>query len=196
MVLIKIWDHFYNNLRIIDIYCVRDINFLLYEENSNIIKGIQSLDIYTCEKGTIYFLLGTRSGDLIEINISNPNDLITNNNYSGNNSSDIALRNASLPELNVRYNHIYSYPYSYNLNLKYYRTRFSIHPLLPICVIISVDQTLRIYDFERKENISIKNLGSSATCISFSHDGKLLAIGTIYGKVMIINCEIIEDGFN
>ena len=191
--LIKIWDQFYNNLRIIDIYSVKEISFISSEENSNIIKGIQSLDIYTCEKGTIYFLLGTRSGDLIEINISNPNDLINNNNYSGNNSSDIALRNASLPELNVRYNHIYSYPYSFNLNLKYYRTRFAIHPLLPIIVIISVDQTLRIYDFERKENISIKNLGSSATCISFSHDGKLIAIGTIYGKVMIINCEIVED---
>ena len=38
---------------------------------------------------------------------------------------------------------------------------------------------LVIYDFFQKEYILIKNLGSSVTCISFSLDGKLLAIGTI-----------------
>ena len=56
-----------------------------------------------------------------------------------------------------------------------------------------IAQTLRLYDFFQKEYILIKNLGNSATYISFSPDCKLLAIGTIYGKVMIINVEIVVD---
>ena len=60
-------------------------------------------------------------------------------------------------------------------------------------VIINIAQTLSLYDFFQKEYILIKNLGNSATYISFSPDCKLLAIGTIYGKVMIINVEIVVD---
>ena len=63
-------------------------------------------------------------------------------------------------------------------------------------VLINIEQTLRLYDFFPKEFILIKKLGSSTTCISFSPDGKLLSIGTINGKLMIINVEIIVDKTN
>ena len=60
-------------------------------------------------------------------------------------------------------------------------------------VLINIEQTLHLYDFFPKEDILIKKLGSSTTCISFSSDGKLLSIGTINGKLMIINAEIVVD---
>ena len=186
--LLKLWDQFYNILRIIDIYNVDEIKYI--KEFPDMSKGIQSLDIYSCERNMIYILLGARSGELVEIVINNPSELIKSQFTAKNLTANDINTNT---EMNVMYNHIYSYPYSYSLNIKYFRTRFAIHPLLPIVVIASIDQTLRLYDFERKSTVLVKNLGSSATCISFSPDGKLLAIGTIYGKVMIINSEIIED---
>ena len=192
--LLKIWDQFYNNLRTIDIFKVKSIDYFNSTESYGINKGIQSLDVFSCKKGIVYFLLGIRSGDLIEISVLNPSNLVTKSSIelTENKNPDIAIK-STLPEINATFNHIYSYPYSYNLNFKFYRTKFTVHPLLPIVVIINIDQTLRLYDFFRKEYILIKNLGSSATCISFSPDGKLLAIGTIYGKVMIINVEIVVD---
>ena len=39
--------------------------------------GIQSMDLYMCDKGKINILLGTRCGDLIEMSINNPHDLIS-----------------------------------------------------------------------------------------------------------------------
>ncbi len=60
-------------------------------------------------------------------------------------------------------------------------------------VLINIEQTLHLYDFFPKEYLLIKKLGSCTTYISFSLDGKLLSIGTINGKVMIINAEIIVD---
>lgn len=183
--LIKLWDQFYNIIRIINVYTIGNISYLqsttLHES-----KGIQSLDIYTCERGVIYFLVGLRTGDLTEIIIHNPTELVKTQNISNTTKTESN-------ELNVLFNHIYSYPYSYALNIKYYRMKIAVHPLLPIAVIASIDQTIRLYDFERKEIISVKNVGASATCISFSPDGKLLAIGTIYGKVLIINAEINEE---
>ena len=36
---------------------------------------------------------------------------------------------------------LYSYPYSYDLYIKYFRSNFSIHPSLPMLALINVDNS-------------------------------------------------------
>ena len=60
-------------------------------------------------------------------------------------------------------------------------------------VLINIEQTLHLYDFFPKEDILIKNFGGIRHESHLVLNDKLLSIGTIYGKVMIINVEIIVD---
>ena len=144
-----------------------------------------------CDKGKINILLGTRSGDLIELSINNPHDLIsslTNINQNNENSNENKeIVDLPVPNLEIELFLLYSYPYSYDLYIKDFRTNFAVHPTLPILAIISVDHTIRIYNFKTKENILNDDLKTSATCVSFSPNGELIAIGTMSGEVKLIN---------
>ena len=192
---LKIWDQFYNLIRKIDILQIANqLNLGLPLKNE---IGIQSMDLYMCDKGKINILLGTRCGDLIELSINNPKDLISsitkintkqiiNNNdkkpIENNNQADLPV-----PNLEIELFLLYSYPYSYDLYIKYLRTNFTVHPSLPIVAMISVDHTIRIYNFKTKENILNEDLKTAASCISFSPNGEIIAIGTMTGEVRLIH---------
>ena len=197
---LKIWDQFYNLIRKIDILEIANKSLELPIKD---MIGIQSMDLYMCDKGKINILLGTRCGDLIEMSINNPHDLISsltniNRNIQNNENNVISNENTQsnknqnlvdlpVPNLEIEPFLLYSFPYSYDLYIKYYRTNFAVHPTLPILAIISVDHTIRIYNFKTKENILNEDLKTSATCVSFSPNGELIAIGTMSGEVKLIN---------
>ena len=89
--------------------------------------GIQSMDLYMCEKGKINILLGTRNGDLIEISINNPHKLVTSltniNNQNTQNNTNISnagkssnnenekVQDLPIPNLELEVFLLYSYTY-------------------------------------------------------------------------------------
>ena len=209
---LKIWDQFYNLIRKIDILQIANKTNLGLPLKNEI--GIQSMDLYMCDKGKINILLGTRYGDLIELSINNPIDLISSitninykqpnsNNNDKNNSNEKSAENNNqnivdlpVPDLEIEPFLLYSYPYSYDLYIKYLRTNFAIHPSLPILAIISVDHTIRIYNFKTKENLLNEDLKTSASCVSFSPNGEIIAIGTMTGEVRLIHFKYITGIIN
>ena len=88
--------------------------------------GVQSMDLYMCEKVKINILLGIRNGDLIEISINNPHKLVTsltnlnNQNFPNNigksvNNENQNIQDSPVPNLELEIFLLYSYPYSYDL---------------------------------------------------------------------------------
>ena len=200
---LKIWDQFYNLVRKMDIIIIANkLNLGIPIKNT---IGVQSMDLYMCEKGKINILLGTRKGDLIEISINNPHNLVTsitnineqkiqitnsNNIESGKqalNQNGNVPHDMPVPNLELELFLIYSYPYSYDLYVKFFRTNFAIHPSLPILAIINVDRTIRIYNFRTKENIINEDLKIAATSVTFSPNGEIIAIGAMSGEVKLIH---------
>ena len=202
---LKIWDQFYNLIRKMDIFQIANkLNLGLPIKDK--ILGIQSMDLYMCDKGKINILIGTRCGDLIELSINNPHNLVSsltnindqnkqNNNINNNNNdSEKSISNQNennpdlpVPNLEIELFLLYSYPYSYDLYIKYFRSNFAIHPSLPIIAIINVDHTIRIYNYKTKENILNEDLKTAVSCVSFSPNGEIISIGTMSGEVKLIH---------
>lgn len=67
---------------------------------------------------------------------------------------------------------------------------FAVHPVFPIIAILSKDDTLRLIDYSKKQNLIIKKLGSLASSCAFSPDGLLLVIGFENGKAMAFNTKM------
>ena len=203
---LKIWDQSFNLVRKMDVLLIANKSNLGIPIKNTI--GIQSMDLYMCDKGKIIILLGTRNGDLIELSINNPHDLVfsltnlnekSSENINNNASKSSPNKNESsppdlpVPNLELESFLLYSYPYSYDLYVKYFRTNFAVHPTLPIIVFVSVDNTIRIYNFKTKENIINEDIKAAASCVSFSPNGQIIAIGTMAGDVKLIHFKYQVD---
>jgi hypothetical protein len=52
-----------------------------------------------------------------------------------------------------------------------------------------------LWDFTKNEPIITKNLGTQATCLDFSPDGKYLAIGLVNGVFLLLESHIERLNF-
>ena len=56
------------------------------------------------------------------------------------------------------------------------------HPNKPRCVTASDDETMRVWDLEAHQMLSVLSLGKPARCVAYSHDGAAIAIGMKDGE--------------
>jgi WD40 repeat protein len=57
------------------------------------------------------------------------------------------------------------------------------------------DETLRMWDISKHSIIVSKNLGTQATCLSFSPDGNFLAVGLINGVFLLLESKVEKLNF-
>jgi WD40 repeat protein len=66
----------------------------------------------------------------------------------------------------------------------------AVYPTEPIIASVGDDETLRLWDMEKKALICSKNLGTQATCLQFSPESSFLVIGLINGVVLVLDAAI------
>ena len=57
------------------------------------------------------------------------------------------------------------------------------------------DETLMFWDINRNTSLITKNLGTQATCLDFSPDGKFLAVGLVNGVFLMLESNIEQMNF-
>ncbi|KAJ8309461.1 hypothetical protein KUTeg_014335 [Tegillarca granosa] len=70
----------------------------------------------------------------------------------------------------------------------------SVHPHKDICATVSDDKTLRIWDLSAEHKmINFKVLKQAGRCVTFSSDGKFLAVGLKDGSFTVISLDTMDD---
>ena len=102
-------------------------------------------------------------------------------------------------DLNERYNikfaPIFSGHSSLQISHKQKKIICCLYPLYGILASVGNDETLMLWDFTKNEPIVTKNLGTQATCLDFSPDGKYLAIGLVNGVFLLLESHIERLNF-
>ena len=65
-----------------------------------------------------------------------------------------------------------------------------LYPLFGVLASVGNDETLMLWDINRNKSMTTKNLGTQATCLDFSPDGKFLAVGLVNGVFLLMESEI------
>lgn len=194
--LVKIFDQKLQEIKTINPYLYNNLEFSNGFERIH--KGIQSLDLHTCNPGKFTLLLGFRCGDLIEIEVDRElyNDLKIKSDVIENENELISA------------SHIYSYNYFIcsnlknisdanefgDLNSKLANLLFVVHSKLPIIFAICKDKIIRIIDYAIGKVILMKDLGQEASVMTLSEDSKILAIGMTNGLVALFDCNMSVEG--
>ena len=67
-----------------------------------------------------------------------------------------------------------------------------VHPSMERVVTCGDDKTVRLWDYCKKNQISIANIGSKARAVAFNPDGSQLAVGTLDGKIVVLSNDLKE----
>lgn len=80
-----------------------------------------------------------------------------------------------------------------NPNLK--KVAIALHPINSVMASVGDDETLRIWDMAKHQIIVSKNLGTMASCLSFSPDGSFLAVGLVNGVFLLLDSKLEKLNF-
>ncbi|KAL5008221.1 hypothetical protein ScPMuIL_013802 [Solemya velum] len=102
-------------------------------------------------------LLGTKNGEILEVDKAGPMTILTQGHMQG--------------EL----------------------WGLSVHPTGSMFATVSDDKTLRLWDGSDHKLINFKLMKQAGRCVTFSPDGKHLAVGLKDGSFVVINAETMDD---
>lgn len=80
-----------------------------------------------------------------------------------------------------------------NNNLK--KVGIALHPIYSVMASVGDDETLRMWDIAKHSIIVSKNLGTQASCLSFSPDGSFLVVGLVNGVFLLLDSKIEKLNF-
>lgn len=148
--------------------------------------GIQSLDIYWCDRNKMATLVfGIRSGDIIEGEVVE--------------TWEADPENPMGPVKVVKYNFKFSYVMSghsslfVNPNMK--KIQISCNTWFPLFVTVSDDETIWLWDIRWKSVLMSWNLGAWATAIAYHPDGDYLAVGMENGILLLLEAKTKKMNF-
>jgi len=173
--------------------------------------GCQSLDVFPCDRqneqstASVKLLIGMRSGDITEILLDfNKNHVsveeVMNSKSLTQEQKNKQIQKAKLDEgANQRYivqfAPIFDCHSSLQISFKQKKIITCLYPLFGILASVGNDETLMLWDINKNECIVTKNLGTQATCLDFSPDGKFLAIGLVNGVFLLLESHIERMNF-
>ena len=70
-----------------------------------------------------------------------------------------------------------------------------MYPMYGILASVGNDETLMIWDVNKNTSLVSKNLGTQATCLDFSPDGRFLAVGLVNGVFLLLESHIERMNF-
>lgn len=95
----------------------------------------------------------------------------------------------------IKFQPIFSGHSSLQISHKQKKIITSLYPLYGILASVGNDETLMLWDINKTESIISKNLGTQATCLDFSPDGKYLAVGLVNGVFLLLESHIERMNF-
>jgi len=93
-------------------------------------------------------------------------------------------------KLGFSFEHYLSSHSSLQISQNQKKVFITMHPLHGILASVGDDEILRLWDIHQCGLIDQKNLGSQASCLSFSPDGNFLAIGLVNGTLLLLDSQI------
>lgn len=146
-----------------------------------------------------------RTGDVIEClvdfnrNFITPEDILTNVQLSeeqkANELQKIKYQNDYMQKYAVKFQSVFSGHSSLYLSHKQKKIISCLYPKYGILASVGNDETLMIWDVNKNQAIISKNLGTQATCLDFSPDGKFLAVGLVNGVFLLLESNIERLNF-
>lgn len=61
------------------------------------------------------------------------------------------------------------------------------HPKKNMCVTVSDDGSIRVWDLSTNKMVAVRSLGHAARCVGYSHDGGTLAVGMKDGGFILLS---------
>jgi len=210
--LIKIWDASIQLKGQIDIKAA-----VMIKDLKNLKSyGVQSLDVFACDKqsadssATVKILTGVRSGDVIECLVDFNRDFMSAGEITNNHRNNIRKmadeeqahelqklqhQNEFHQKYNVKFQSVLSGHSSLQISHKQKKIITCLYPKFGILASVGNDETLMLWDIGKNQCLISKNLGTQATCLDFSPDGKFLAIGLQNGVFLLLESTIERLNF-
>lgn len=203
--LLKIWDASIQLKQVVDLkaspaVAIKDLkNIKSY--------GIQSIDVFPCDKqsvsstAAIKVLTGLRSGDVIEVLLDLNRNFRDAEEIMESKAMDDDQKQQELEKLkyarevdrqryHVKFNSVFSGHSSLQLSHKQKKIITCLYPMFGILASVGNDETLMVWDIAKNVVLTSKNLGTQATCLDFSPDGKFLAVGLANGVFLLLDSKI------
>jgi WD40 repeat protein len=136
-------------------------------------------------------LVGVRCGEIFEAKITDSDNRMTHEKMEALNrgGNQIYKQNTLLKIEFMTYVSSHS---SLHMNQNQKKIAVAIYPKFPVLASVGDDETLRLWDMDRKTLWLSKNLGTQATNLAFSPEGGFLIIGLVNGVTLILECIIAQ----
>jgi WD40 repeat protein len=194
---VKVWD---SSCRMIHKIDMRDQQVLADLKNKRAF-GVQSLDIYICDKkNPKRVLAGLRCGEIMEAVVTfGKEERTEEEKVGGTNALIKTAAQRQIMQLQQGFSFDW-YPYmsshaSLQVNNNQKKVAIALHPIYSVMASVGDDETLRLWDIAKHSIIVSKNLGTQASCLSFSPDGSFLSVGLVNGVFLLLDCKIEKLNF-
>ena len=191
--IIKLWT---SSMQLIQQVDLRSSAKVLKEFKNYRCYGIQSIELYFCDKQhPRRLLVGLRCGEILEAVVTDIDDRFKNQQLNQKANRAIGVQNVPEPQLKLEFFTYVSAHSSLNMSQNQKKISCVVMPTNSVLASVGDDETLRLWDLQKKQIIVSKYLGAQATSLAFSPDSSYLIVGLLNGVLLVLEARIGKLNF-